>query len=204
MIEPAKRVRQESLLVVDDDPLSLTTFSQGLREFGFDVREAPSADDARAQIRDRRPDLAILDIRMPGRDGIDLALEIRDSHAVPVIFLTAYSDGGLVERAVDAGALGYLVKPIDVVRALPQIEASLAQARELRSVRESQANLETALEQKRTISMAVGLVVERKQLSREAAFEWLRQRARSRRMKLEDLAAELCGHVDAVNSCLEN
>lgn len=193
-----------SLLVIDDEPLALSTFAEGLRRHGFAVREALDAGVAVELVKDEAPGLAIVDIRMPGRDGIDLARELKEKWSVPSLFLTAYTDQELVDKAVAAGGLGYLVKPVDVARAVPEIESCLARSREMQDARHQQEHLEHALAQKRTVSVAIGVIVERKGLSRDAAFEWLRHQARTRRVRMEELAEDICHNVEVLHQLLES
>ena len=108
------------LLLVDDDRLILATLSRGLRDMGYQVSTAESVDDAEALLTGGlRPDLAIVDVRMPGRDGLELVERLRNLEHIPFLMLSAFSDTQNVERASGFGALGYLVKPMDVVQIRP-------------------------------------------------------------------------------------
>ena len=102
------------VLLVDDDRLIIGTLGNGLRQAGYAVAEAASGETALALAKHQIPDLAILDIRMPGISGIELARRLRDTNRVPTLFLSAYSDKKMVEEAIDEGGLGYVVKPVDV------------------------------------------------------------------------------------------
>ena len=179
------------ILLADDDRLVLSTLSQGLRDSGYEVFEATDGDAAIRVCEDAHPDLAILDMRMPGKTGVEVAHYMRENTNVPFMFLSAYGDKEVVQLAVDEGALGYLVKPLDIPQVVPSIEAALARADELRRLRKSQDDLSTALEGGRETSMAVGLIMERYRLTRQTAFEALRFHARSERRKLAAVASEL-------------
>jgi len=179
------------ILLADDDRLVLSTLSQGLRDSGYEVFEATDGDAAIRVCEDAHPDLAILDMRMPGKTGVEVAHYMRENTNVPFMFLSAYGDKEVVQLAVEEGALGYLVKPLDIPQVVPSIEAALARADELRRLRKSQDDLSTALEGGRETSMAVGLIMERYRLTRQTAFEALRFHARSERRKLAAVASEL-------------
>ncbi len=193
----------KKILLVDDDRLILALIGEGLRKFGYEVETASSGDEAIVRCRENPPDLAILDVRMPGKTGIDTARELRGTTAVPYLFLSAYGDLDIVKSAVDEGALGYLVKPIDVTQIVPTIEAALARAAELRELREREAHLSNALAAGRESSLAVGLVMERYRLDRRAAFEALRFHARSQRRKFDEVAAEFVRLAEQANLPLE-
>lgn len=172
------------VLVADDDNVVLFTLAEGLREAGFEVIEARDGLQAIGLCRSEKPDLALLDIRMPGMDGLEVARCLQCENAVPFLFLSAYGDEDSVGRAVETGALGYLVKPLDVAAIVPSLRAALARASEIRAVR-------AAVASNRTIATAVGVLMNAEKLDQRTAFERLRREARSGRRKLEDLAREV-------------
>jgi response regulator NasT len=180
--------RTARLLVVDDDPLILVTLARGLRRVGYDVVEAQSGEEAVEVFRQAPFHLGIFDLRMPGISGIEAARRINSEARLPFIVLSAYDEAKVVDEAAEAGALGYLVKPVEVRQVVPTIEVALRRAAEMALLRESETQLSAALNQTRDISVAIGMVMERLQLSREAAFGHLRSQARSQRRKLADLA----------------
>jgi len=180
------------LLLVDDDRLILATLSSGLQDMGYQVSTAESVDDAEALLTGGlRPDLAIVDVRMPGRDGLELAKRLHDLEHIPFLMLSAFSDAQNVERASGFGALGYLVKPMDVVQIRPSIEAALQRGKEIDDLRQSHAQLQEALDGDRSINVAIGITMMQYRLPRTAAFELLRSAARSQRRKLADLAKDV-------------
>lgn len=148
---------------------------------------------ARAMLAEsgREPDLALLDVAMPGMSGLELAQHLHADSTVPFMFLTADNDQATVGQATDGGAIGYLVKPFDTARIVPSIEAGLARADDLRQLRGSEERLSLALQQGREIGMAVGVLMERYKIEREQAFRVLRDQARSQQRKMNDVAAEL-------------
>ena len=187
------------ILLVDDDRLVLATVSAGLRDNGYEVVTAASGQEAIEQVTKEIPDLVMLDMRMPGLSGVETARQLKKQTPVPFLFLSAYGDEEVVRQAAEEGALGYLVKPMDVAKMIPTIEASLARARDLDVLRENEGRLQHALNQSRETSMAIGLLMERYRLDREQAFEALRTHARSQRRKLEEVALEL---LEASEKCL--
>jgi len=186
---PTRKVR---LLLVDDDRLVLATLSGGLLDAGYEISTAESAEEAEMLLASGlRPDLAIVDIRMSGQDGIYLARRLRELDHIPFMMLSAYSEQRLIDQASRHGALGYLVKPLDTPQLLPAIEAALSRANELQSLRETRSQLQAALDSERDISVAIGITMMRYRLQRHDAFELLRKTARSERRKLSELASEL-------------
>ncbi len=189
------------LLLLDDDRLVLATLGEGLRQAGYHVTTASSVEEAEEVLANGEIDLAILDVRMPGLSGIDLAWRMHEANSeVPFVFLTAYSDDELVEQASEAGAMGYVVKPADPDRLVPAIEAAFARAGEVRKLRETGRQLQTALDADRDVSLALGIIMERRRLGRQEAFEVLRSQARMERRKLIDLAREVVLAVEKINS----
>lgn len=187
------------LLIMDDDRLVLATLGKGLRQSGYRITDASSGEEALRLAGQLKPDLALLDMRMPGISGIAVAEQLASVHRIPFMFLSAYGDQDIVEQATRCGALGYLVKPLDVPQIIPSVEAALARAREIHALRETQAQLNVALESGRETSMAVGILMERSGLDRKEAFEVLRAYARSRRSRLGDTAAEVVNAVETIN-----
>src|SRR3990167_8494396 len=147
----------------------------------------------------RRPDRAIVDMRMPGRSGLELAERLRDLDHIPFLMLSAYSDAQTVERAASLGALGYLVKPLDVAQIRPAVEAGLRRARELDELRQTRAQLQKALDGDRDINVATGITMVQYRLTRAAAFELLRSSSRSQRRKLAELAREVIQLCDTMH-----
>ncbi len=184
--------QKRSILLVDDDRLVLAILAQGLTNFNYAVCTAESVDDAEALLANgNRPDLIVLDVMMPGQNGLVLAERLRSFDHIPFILLTAYSDMEIVEQATALGALGYLVKPVDIPQLIPAIEAALTRAQELENLRATKNQLQKALDSERAISVAIGITMMQYRLSRNAAFELLRKSARNQNRKLVDLAEEI-------------
>jgi len=190
MALPRKKEAQQHILVVDDDRLVLAALAEGLRGAGYRVTGTASGKDALGLVAHDVPDLALLDVRMSGMTGIELGGKLREL-GIPFLFLSAYGDQEIVRQAAEEGALGYLVKPLDIQQIVPSIEAALARGGDLRKLRENEAQLNTALAGSREISMAVGLLMMRDRLDRKQAFGLLRANARSQRRPIAELAKEL-------------
>ena len=182
-------MKHKKLLLVDDDELVLATFGKGLKDAGYDVRLAGSGDEALGVVAEDFPDLAIVDKRMPQMSGLELGQRFAEL-GVPFIFLSAYSERDYVEKAAEIGTLGYLVKPIDIEKAIPTIEAALRRAKDFAALRQSGNRLELALETGNIVNVVVGIIMERYRLEQHEAFEMLRSKARAQRRKVKDVANE--------------
>lgn len=187
-----------SLLLVDDDSLVLATISRGLASAGYAVRTAQSVCEANDILASHRPDLALLDIRMGAQGGFELARILRDKHAIPFVFLSAYDDPETVEEATELGAVGFLVKPVDIPQITPTIEAALKRGSDLARLRSTGRQLEHALDQQRGVSVAIGILMERHRWSRVEAELRLRETARSQRRKMVDLAESIVFATDVL------
>jgi response regulator NasT len=193
--------RKAKLLLVDDDRLVLSTLSSGLLDAGYDISTAESAEEAEMLLASgRRPDLAIVDIRMSGQDGLYLARRLRELDHIPFLMLSAYSEQRMIDQASRHGALGYLVKPLDTPQLLPAIDAALSRANELQSLRETRSQLQAALDAERDISVAIGITMVQHGLARQEAFEQLRKTARSQRRKLGEVATEIIRNALPANA----
>ena len=194
-----ERETQRHILVVDDDRLVLAALTEGLRAAGYRVTSAASGEVALGVAARDAPDVALLDVRMPGMSGIELGRSLREQ-GIPFLFLSAYGDQEIVRVAAEEGALGYLVKPLDIQQIVPSIEAALARGSDIKKLRESEAQLNTALTGSRDISMAVGLLMMRDRLDREQAFDLLRSHARSQRRAVSEVAKELLDSAENLNA----
>jgi len=117
------------ILVVDDDRLVLATVTHGLAQAGYEVIDADNGDDAILLARQQRPELALLDIRMEGKSGFDVAEYLRDVCHIPFMFLSAFSDAATIAQVESLGAVAYMVKPLDVGQIVPTVEAAFLRLR---------------------------------------------------------------------------
>jgi response regulator NasT len=193
---PTRGIR---LLVADDDRLVLSSIAEGLQQAGYAVLKAESGAQAVRIAAEQSPDLVVMDVRMPGMSGVEAARIIREQAGIAVLFLSAYDDEAMVKGAVAEGGLGYLVKPVKTNQLVASIEAALARAADIKALRSAEANLNAALKGDRNIGIAMGMVMERYRVTRVAAFEALRSRARSQRRKLGDVAAEMVVSAETLN-----
>lgn len=187
------------VLVVDDDRLVLATLAKGLRQWGYEVAEASSGEIGLKLALETNPDVILLDVNMPRMSGLEVAKTLRAQTTIPFLFLTAYGDTDIVKQATEHGAMGYLVKPVDISQIVPAIEAALARGKELGQLRETETQLSTALADSRETSIAVGILMEREHLDRHCAFDALRDYARSQRRKIKDVAEELLQAIEFAN-----
>lgn len=198
-MDKGAHIRPIKVLLVDDDRLVLATLGSGLEQAGYAVQACASAEEAKRILGIESPDIAVLDVRMPGASGIDLARDLQETSSIPFIFLTAYSEGEVVMQAARYGALGYVVKPVGISQLVPAIEAALARAGDLRKLHETGSQLQTALNESREVSVAVGLLMERRRLGRKQAFDLLRSTARSQRRKIGEVAQEMIDAAELLN-----
>lgn len=200
-MSPHETSKPPHLLLVDDERLVISTLTLGLQRAGYRISSAESAEEAEVLLASgERPDLAILDVRMSGQDGLYLAKRLHELDHIPFIMFSAYSSQAMIDQANRSGALGYLVKPLDIAQMVPAIEAALARANELQDLRTTRLQLQAALDGERDISIAVGITMMQHHLNRREAFELLRKSARSRRCKLADLATELIQAAEGLKS----
>lgn len=179
------------ILLVDDDNLVLATLSRALAGAGFETLVADDPWAGLQRARDVRPDLAVLDIRMPGLSGIELGKRLIQELGVPFMLFSAFSDDLIVDAGIAAGALGYLVKPVSPGQVVPAIRAALARGHELQRYASMAGRMDLALHDSREISTAVGILMERHRMTAEQAFERLRSCARSQRRKVLEAASRV-------------
>jgi AmiR/NasT family two-component response regulator len=164
------------ILIAEDETIIRLDLRQILERAGFEVcAEARDGEEAVELAGAERPDLAILDVRMPRLDGIEAARRILAERPIPIVILTAYGQEELVSRAVEAGVFGYLVKPFRESDLLPAIHAARARHAELEALREEAESLAQALATRKVVERAKGLLMEREGLSEDDAFARLRR-----------------------------
>jgi two-component system, response regulator PdtaR len=164
-----------------------------LERAGFDVvAEARDGNEAVELAVLHHPDLAVMDVKMPVLDGIEAARQILERRSIPIVMLTAFSESALVGRAIDAGVFGYLVKPFRESDLLPAIETARARHAELVAVRDESASLREALEARKVIEQAKGLLMEKDGLSESEAFARLRTASQRTGKQLRDVAEAVC------------
>src|SRR5213595_1569408 len=164
------------ILVAEDETIIRLDLKDLLERSGFDVcDEAKDGEEAVALARSERPDVAVLDVKMPRLDGIEAARRILDERPIPIVMLTAYGQDELVSRAIEAGVFGYLVKPFRESDLLPAIQTARARHDELAALREEAESLAEALAARKAIERAKGLLMEKEGLTEADAFARLRK-----------------------------
>jgi len=172
----AGEVADLRILVAEDETIIRLDLREILERAGFEVcAEARDGEEAVALAESEKPDLAILDVKMPRLDGIEAARRILTDRPIPIVMLTAYGQQELVSRAVEAGVFGYLVKPFRETDLLPAIAAARARHEELSALREEAESLAEALATRKVVEQAKGLLMERDGLSEQDAFARLRR-----------------------------
>ncbi len=184
------------ILVVDDDRLVLATVAHGLTQAGYEVIDADNGDDAILLAREHRPQLALLDIRMEGKSGFDVAQTLRDAYRIPFIFLSAFSDEATIAQVQALGALAYLVKPLEVGQIVPAVQAAFARlsAAEPQAKAECPPAIADALCD--PVPLAVGVLMHRHGLPREQALHRLQRMAQAQQQTLAGQAERLLVAVE--------
>lgn len=180
------------ILVVDDDRLVLATVTHGLAKAGYEVIDADNGDDAILLAREHRPDLALLDIRMEGKSGFDVAAYLRE-RKVPFMFLSAFSDDATVAQVKALGAVAYLVKPLDIGQIVPTVEATFARLPPVEAANAPGAAADAAPD---PVAIAVGILMHRYSLSRGEALARLRAQAAAEQRALPAQAERLVEAVE--------
>ena len=186
------------VLLVEDEGLVAAGLRGQLEEIGHQVVGlATDGHQAVGLASSLDPDLLIMDIRIPGMDGIEAARAILSQKAIPIVFLTAYTDDDLLQRAGDAGAMAYLLKPVNGPNLRSAIQVALARFKELDALRREVTDLKEVLETRKVVEQAKGILMKRLQLSEAEAFRRLQQRSRSKRMTIREVAASILGAEEA-------
>ncbi len=177
------------VVIAEDEAIIRLDLKEILEEEGYEVvGETGRGDEAVALVRDQKPDLAILDIRMPGMDGLSAAREITSERAAAVLILTAYSQRNLIEEARDAGALAYLVKPFQRSELIPAIEVALGRHQEMRALENEVSSLEDQLETRRLVDRAKGTLMDEHGMKEADAFSFIQRHAMQARVTMRVLA----------------
>ena len=180
------------VVIAEDEAIIRLDLKETLEEEGYEVvAETGRGDTAVELVREHQPDVAILDIKMPGLDGLSAAREIAGERLAAVLILTAFSQRDLIERARDAGALAYLVKPFQKADLFPAIEVAVARFRELRDLHEQAHSLEEQLETRKAVDRAKGQLMDRDGLSEAAAFEFIQKTAMRDRQTMRAVAQRI-------------
>ncbi len=189
---PAERSSAPRLLIAEDEAIIRLDLKEMLEEEGYAVvGEAADGEAALRLAREQSPDLVIMDVKMPGMDGLTAAGRIVDEQLGAVLILTAFSQRDLVQRAAEAGAMGYLVKPFQKSDLMPAIDIALARHAQLSAVRGESANLSEQLATRKAVDKAKGRLMDGRGMSEADAFRHIQKRAMNERRSMRAVADEI-------------
>jgi two-component system, response regulator PdtaR len=180
------------VVIAEDEALIRLDLKEMLEEDGYVVAGEASDGEAAVKLTESlRPDLVIMDIKMPGLDGISAAERIAAEHLAPVVILTAFSQRDLVMRARDAGAMAFLVKPFTKADLVPVIEIAVSRFQEFTTLESEVSNLKERLEVRKLLDRAKGLIQAERGISEAEAFRWIQKSSMDRRMTMRAVAEEV-------------
>jgi AmiR/NasT family two-component response regulator len=180
------------VVIAEDEAIIRLDLKETLEEEGYEVvGETGRGDEAVALVKEHEPDLAILDIKMPGLDGLSAAREISGERRAAVLILTAFSQRDLIEQARDAGALAYLVKPFQRGELIPAIEVAIGRFREMKALHEQTQSLEDQLEIRKVVDRAKGRLMDVHGLSEHDAFSFIQKTAMRERLTMKAVSERI-------------
>ena len=180
------------VVIAEDEAIIRLDLKELLEEEGYEVvGETGRGDEAVDLVRDLDPDLAILDIKMPGMDGLTAARHIAAERRAAVLILTAFSQRDLIEQARDAGALAYLVKPFQRSELIPAVEVALGRFREMQALSDQNSTLEDQLETRKIVDRAKGILMDDHGMTESDAFSWIQKRAMQDRRTMRAVAEQV-------------
>lgn len=180
------------VVIAEDEAIIRLDLKETLQEEGYEVvGETGRGDEAVELVRAHQPDLAILDIKMPGLDGLSAAREIAGERISAVLILTAFSQRDLIEQARDAGALAYLVKPFQRSELIPAIEVAIGRFREMKALAEQAQTLEEQLETRKIVDRAKGRLMDAHHLSESDAFSFIQRTAMRERLTMKAVSERI-------------
>lgn len=182
-------MKRKRILIADDESIILMDLREMLTNLGYlVVGEANDGQSAVNMARELRPDLVVMDIKMPDMDGIEAATVLTAEKIAPVLLLTAYSQQDLIERAKDAGVVGYLVKPFRESNLAPAIEVTLSRFEEFRTVRKEVDDLKEALDTRKLVDRAKGILMDSQRLTEGEAFRRIQKMSMNTRRPMKNIA----------------
>ena len=180
------------VVIAEDEGIIRLDLKETLEEEGYEVvGETGRGDEAVQLVRQHEPDIAILDIKMPGLDGLSAAREIAGERRAAVLILTAFSQRDLIERARDAGALAYLVKPFQRSELIPAVEVALGRFREMKALDNEVKDLAGQLETRKVVDRAKGMLMDQHKLNEGDAFSFIQKTAMRERQTMKDVAQRI-------------
>nr|WP_062078686.1 response regulator [Demequina globuliformis] len=186
--EPAPSKKRRAV-VAEDEALIRMDIVETLREGGYDVvGEGANGEEGVALAKEHKPDVVVMDIKMPVMDGITAAEQIAAARVAPVVLLTAFSQTELVERARDAGAMAYVVKPFTPADLLPAVEIAASRFVEIRALESEIADINERMDTRKKVERAKGLLMEKMKLNEPESFRWIQKTSMDRRLTMKEVA----------------
>ncbi|MFW2514150.1 ANTAR domain-containing response regulator [Demequina sp. SO4-13] len=187
--QPEAQAKKRRAVVAEDEALIRMDIVETLTEGGYDVvGEAANGEEAVALAVEHQPDVVVMDIKMPVMDGITAAEKIAAERLAPVVLLTAFSQTELVERARDAGAMAYVVKPFTPADLLPAVEIAASRFVEIRALESEIADINERMDTRKKVERAKGLLMEKMRLNEPEAFRWIQKTSMDRRLTMREVA----------------
>ncbi|MBQ9687913.1 MAG: response regulator [Aeriscardovia sp.] len=184
-----KQDSNRRVVVAEDEALIRLDIVESLQDAGYDiVGQAANGDEAVEQARTKKPDVVIMDVKMPGCDGITAAEIITKEGIAPVVMLTAFAQQSLVREAADAGAMAYVVKPFVPEKLFPSIEVAIARFNQMVILKEQISDLKQRFIARKKVDRAKSLLMENMGLSEPEAFRWIQKTSMDRRLTMEEVA----------------
>jgi response regulator NasT len=180
------------VVIAEDEAIIRLDLKETLEEEGYEVvGQTGRGDEAVELVKELSPDLAILDVKMPGMDGLEAAAQISADKQAAVLILTAFSQRDLIEKARDAGALAYLVKPFQKSELIPAVEVALGRFQEMRALQDQNLSLAEQLETRKLVDRAKGTLMDKHGLSEAEAFRFVQKTAMDTRATLKSVAQDV-------------
>lgn len=184
------------MVVAEDEALIRLDTVEALEDAGYDVvGQAASGQEAIDLTRELRPDVVVMDVKMPGTDGITAATEIGKENLAPVVMLTAFSQQSLVEKAADAGAMAYVVKPFAPEKLLPALEVAISRFDQINALKDEVTDMKARFEARKRVDRAKGLLMESMGMTESEAFRWIQKTSMDRRLTMQEVADVVINNV---------
>ena len=186
-----------TVVVAEDEALIRLDIVESLNAAGYDVvGEAASGQEAVDLARELHPDVIVMDVKMPVKDGITAATEIAEENIAPVVMLTAFSQQSLVEKAADAGAMAYVVKPFVPEKLFPALEVAMSRFNQMNALRDEVQDLKDRFEARKLVDRAKGLLMEKMGMTEPEAFRWIQKTSMDRRLTMQEVAEAVIQQVN--------